>query len=320
MTVEMPEGYFNIEVRDSENCWVVRMMPDGSIDINPKFTASEAGAKFVRVVREISGRMTTEVNEELVQRVALVMANKMKAAADSVNSTAWISGPNAGYGGPHEEMVTQVAMTLDGEFDLCVLARAALSTLAPSAAPTTDWQWIQPRLKEALETRSSREIAAEIGLGHATVCRIANGHGPSVSSYFAIVKWLSPRTTPADDNPFFTQGARNDIPIPTLKEMIDSHPAPSPSAEAAQPVAVRLRNFLDAEVEGQETIISKRFLREILAALSQPQGELREALRQARVLLQKARIGISDEAFIHLDDADIQLDKIDAALAGRTAG
>jgi hypothetical protein len=55
--MEMPEGYFNIEVRDSENCWVVRMMPDGSIDINPKFTASEAGAEFVRVVREISGRI-----------------------------------------------------------------------------------------------------------------------------------------------------------------------------------------------------------------------------------------------------------------------
>jgi hypothetical protein len=66
---------------------------------------------------------------DMVERVARAMADKMKAAAYSVNSTAWISGPNAGYGGPHEEMVTPVAVTLDGEFDLYVLARAAIEAL-----------------------------------------------------------------------------------------------------------------------------------------------------------------------------------------------
>jgi hypothetical protein len=55
-----------------------------------------------------------------------------------------------------------------------------------------DWQWISGALSAALEKQSSRDIAKETGLGHATVCRIANGHEPSVSSYFALARWLKP--------------------------------------------------------------------------------------------------------------------------------
>ena len=95
----------------------------------------------------------------------------------------------------------------------------------------------------------------------------------------------------------------------------------SPSAEAAQPVAVRLRNFLAGEVDGQETIISKRFLREILSALSQPQGELREALTQVEGAC--LRIEMVSQAMRKGDPSSGLLNEavftIRAALAGRTA-
>lgn len=55
-----------------------------------------------------------------------------------------------------------------------------------------DWKWLQSAVVEKLTVNklNVRDAAAQIGCGHATISRIANGYEPSVPVYLALVQWL----------------------------------------------------------------------------------------------------------------------------------
>lgn len=70
----------------------------------------------------------------------------------------------------------------------------------PKSLPASDgWDWIVPALQSRLKTLSSREIAKQVGCGHATICRTAKGKEPSVSNYFAMKKWLNSPNAASQD-------------------------------------------------------------------------------------------------------------------------
>jgi hypothetical protein len=102
----------------------------------------------------------------------------------------------------------------------------------------------------------------------------------------------------------------------------------TPSAEAAQPVALKRYGLMF--MNGTPYIGEKPNGRYVeyndVAALSQPQGELREALdakirERIRVfLLVRESARADDYPWAQLNDATDIFRAIDAALAGRTAG
>lgn len=80
-----------------------------------------------------------------------------------------------------------------------VIVEAHNSALSERDAPQAqaDWRVLAEQLSEKLKTKSTREIATEVGVGHATIARLANGKEPRISTYFAVLKWLSALTRPS---------------------------------------------------------------------------------------------------------------------------
>lgn len=59
-----------------------------------------------------------------------------------------------------------------------------------------DPYWL-PNLVAAIDNRSPRTIAKEMGVSHMTLYRVLNGKKPSLENFYKIMKWLNsenPRT------------------------------------------------------------------------------------------------------------------------------
>jgi hypothetical protein len=50
------------------------------------------------------------------------------------------------------------------------------------------------RFARASEHLSCREVAKELGIGHATVNRVQRGFEPDIETYLRIVKWMRNRS------------------------------------------------------------------------------------------------------------------------------